>query len=116
MALLDDVARLASSIGNVTGDVASTCETAGHFFLYHIFPRWEQYLNGLQGADASTVATKFPFTSFFADAPQPLFSGTTVEENVAIAKGCMAHIEGIFRKLEEYRPFELLHKVSLLFI
>ena len=25
------------------GDVAYTCETAGHFYLYQVLSRWEQY-------------------------------------------------------------------------
>lgn len=27
----------------VGGDVSYTCETAGHFFLYQIMARWENY-------------------------------------------------------------------------
>ena len=27
----------------VPGDVAYTCETAGHFYLYQVLSRWEQY-------------------------------------------------------------------------
>lgn len=28
----------------VSGDVAYTCETAGHFFLYQVHSRWEQFV------------------------------------------------------------------------
>ena len=30
---------------DVVGDVAYTCETAGHFYLYQVLSRWEQYTN-----------------------------------------------------------------------
>ena len=33
--LLEEVARLQQTLG-VRGDVAYTCETAGHFYLYHV--------------------------------------------------------------------------------
>lgn len=37
-----DVQRLQESL-EVKGDVAYTCETAGHFFLYQVLSRWEQF-------------------------------------------------------------------------
>lgn len=40
--LLIQVEKLQRSI-NVVGDVAYTCETAGHFFLYQILSRWEHF-------------------------------------------------------------------------
>lgn len=40
--LLMDVQRLQESL-EVKGDVAYTCETAGHFFLYQVLSRWEHY-------------------------------------------------------------------------
>jgi intron-binding protein aquarius len=43
---LVEVARLAQSI-NVESDVASTCETATYFYLYHIKSRWEEFLHCL---------------------------------------------------------------------
>lgn len=42
MELLKEVERLQGSLG-VHGDVAYTCETAGHFFLYQVIARWEEY-------------------------------------------------------------------------
>ena len=27
----------------VAGDVSYTCETAAHFFLYQVAPRWDQF-------------------------------------------------------------------------
>ena len=38
------VQKLQESL-DVKGDVAYTCETAGHFYLYQILSRWEQYQN-----------------------------------------------------------------------
>ena len=29
----------------VSGDVAYTCETAGHFYLYQVLSRWEAYMS-----------------------------------------------------------------------
>ncbi|KRT86597.1 AAA protein, partial [Oryctes borbonicus] len=40
--LLMEVQRLQESL-EVNGDVAYTCETAGHFYLYQILSRWEQF-------------------------------------------------------------------------
>ena len=37
--LLKEVERLQQSLG-VAGDVAYTCETAGHFFLYQVRCSW----------------------------------------------------------------------------
>ncbi len=45
LALLGDVSKLAQSFG-MSEDQASayTCETAGHFFLYHVLSRWEAFV------------------------------------------------------------------------
>ena len=40
--LLDKVAKLARSFG-MPDDAAYTCETAAHFFLYHVVSRWEKF-------------------------------------------------------------------------
>ena len=45
--LLREVERLQNSLG-VSGDVAYTCETAGHFFLYQVLARWEKYTTKLK--------------------------------------------------------------------
>lgn len=42
--LLMEVQKLQESL-QVKGDVAYTCETAGHFYLYQILSRWENYLS-----------------------------------------------------------------------
>ena len=33
---------------DVVGDVAYTCETASHFYLYQVLSRWEQYANKIK--------------------------------------------------------------------
>ncbi|KPP67951.1 Intron-binding protein aquarius-like [Scleropages formosus] len=42
--LLREVARLQESL-DVPGDVSYTCETAGHFYLYQVMSRWEEYMS-----------------------------------------------------------------------
>lgn len=110
--LLDQVQKLQESLG-VTGDVAYTCETAGHFFRLHILARWEEYLARVRGDKKTTtvvedVARFFPFTKFFEGAPQPIFKGRTTDEDTEIADGCWRYIRKIFSQLEEFRAFELL--------
>lgn len=50
LSLLREVQRLAATFPNVMGDVASTCETAGHFYSYHVLARWEKYLSEVSTA------------------------------------------------------------------
>lgn len=110
MHLLDEVQRLQQSLG-VSGDMSYTCETAGHFYLYQVVARWEEYQSRLkkkQGDDVEAISEYFPFKVFFLNAPQPLFKGNSYEEDKVIAEGCYRHIEKIFTELEEYRAFELL--------
>ncbi|VDN42287.1 unnamed protein product, partial [Gongylonema pulchrum] len=111
--LLKEVEKLQEAL-EVTGDVSYTCETAGHFFLYQVFARWERFESDVARSDkspnptASSVAEHFPFTKFFADVPAPLFKGVSFEEDWEIAQGCWRYIRGIFTQLEEFRSFELL--------
>lgn len=76
--LLNEVERLQQSLG-VIGDVAYTCETAADFFLYQVHARWEAYLRKIkkrpnqEPVAVEEVGGQFPFNSFFANAPQPLF-------------------------------------------
>ncbi|XP_058466843.1 RNA helicase aquarius [Malaya genurostris] len=109
--LLGQVQRLQDSLG-VAGDVAYTCETAGHFYLYQIIARWEKFLNDFRESkeykNADAFQDEFPFSKFFQDAPQPLFHGSTFEENMDIAHSCYRYISHIFTELEEFRAFELL--------
>ena len=41
----------------VAGDVAYTCETAGHFYLYQVLSRWEQFVAKVKPL-ASKVCTQ----------------------------------------------------------
>lgn len=115
MELLKKVQKLQESL-NVLGDNAYTCETAGYFYLYNVVARWEKFLTQ---ATIVSIATEpetwravfekeFPFTRFFANAPQPLFKGDTYDEYMEIAKSCFRYITHIFTELEEFRAFELL--------
>ncbi|XP_076383980.1 RNA helicase aquarius [Megalopta genalis] len=113
--LLMEVQRLQESL-NVKGDVAYTCETAGHFFMYQILARWERFESRIkqrQGTGNSSppafiVDEEFPFHKFFDNAPQPLFKRNTFEEDIETACSCFRYIERIFAQLEEFRAFELL--------
>uniref|UniRef100_A0A7N6C3Y8 RNA helicase aquarius n=1 Tax=Anabas testudineus TaxID=64144 RepID=A0A7N6C3Y8_ANATE len=110
--LLREVARLQESL-DVPGDVSYTCETAGHFYLYQVISRWEEYMSKIKPKQGKTVAveavaTHFPFHKYFSNAPQPVFKGQSYEEDMDIAEGCYRHIKKIFTQLEEFRAFELL--------
>ncbi|XP_017876403.1 RNA helicase aquarius [Ceratina calcarata] len=113
--LLMEVQRLQESL-NVKGDVAYTCETAGHFFMYQILTRWERFemrIKQRRGPDSKSppayiVDEEFPFHKFFDNAPQPLFKRNSFEEDIEIACSCFRYIERIFAQLEEFRAFELL--------
>ncbi|XP_069675214.1 RNA helicase aquarius [Periplaneta americana] len=110
--LLMEVQRLQESL-DVAGDVAYTCETAGHFFLYQVLARWERFLSRVRPSSGKIVPVKtikdeFPFHRFFDNAPKPLFKSHSYEEDMEIAEGCFRYIEKIFTQLEEFRAFELL--------
>eukprot|EP00066_Takifugu_rubripes_P001547 XP_003962796.1 PREDICTED: intron-binding protein aquarius [Takifugu rubripes] len=110
--LLKEVGRLQESL-DVPGDVSYTCETAGHFYLYQVISRWEEYMSKVrpkQGkkVEVQAVAEHFPFHKYFSNAPQPVFKGRSYEEDIDIAEGCYRHIKKIFTQLEEFRAFELL--------
>jgi intron-binding protein aquarius len=107
--LLKRVERLAVTVGT-SADVAATCETSGHFYVAHVEPRWEAYTRTTAKKDVEAVASAFPFTDFFADAPQPLFKGVSFEEDMETAVGCKHYIDDIFTQLKEYRAFEILHR------
>lgn len=110
--LLEEVSRLQSSLG-VTGDMSYTCETAGYFYMYQVLARWEEFQSKIKGhrdkADgAKVIKQSFPFTKFFDNAPQPLFTGESYDKDMDMAEGCFRHIRKIFTQLEEFRAFELL--------
>jgi intron-binding protein aquarius len=105
--LLKEVERLGKTLG-MTEDVAYTCETAEYFFNSHVKPLWQSFeekAKEFKGEDS--VATNFPFTKFFANAPQPLFK-QSLQEDMRTATGCWRHINNLFVELGECRPFELL--------
>lgn len=109
--LLEDVLRLQTSLG-VPGDVAYTCETAGHFFLYQVLARWEEFQSKIKplaaSDDVDVIKNLFPFTKYFESAPQPLFKQLSFAEDLEIAEGCFRHIRRVFAQLDEFRAFELL--------
>ncbi|KAJ1567837.1 hypothetical protein HK405_004599 [Cladochytrium tenue] len=105
--LLAEVDRLAMSLG-IAGAHGSTCETAGYFFTYRVQSYWQAFRSSIQDKTVD-VASVFPFSYFFYNAPQPLFPpNSTREEAIDIAEGCYRHIRRIFSELEELRAFELL--------
>ncbi|KAI1289575.1 RNA helicase aquarius [Halotydeus destructor] len=108
--LLDTVQKLAGSIG-IEADVGYTCETASHFFLYHIYSRWEEYMSKLSDK-VEDVEQFFPFKKFFEDAPQPIFKHRDFQEDLEIARGCYRHIKKIFTQLDRFKAFEMLRTGS----
>lgn len=105
--LLDQVQKLQESL-NVSGDVAYTCETAGHFFRLHILARWEEYMARVKREKTvQSIGQYFPFAAFFSSAPS-IFKGNDYAEDLDIADGCWRFIRKIFTQLEEFRAFELL--------
>lgn len=74
--------------------------------------RWEKFLSEIENVKenytSEAFANLFPFTQFFADAPQPLFPGTGYDIDLKVAHGCFTYISRIFTQLEEFRAFELL--------
>ncbi|KAG2551560.1 hypothetical protein PVAP13_9KG377500 [Panicum virgatum] len=107
--LLGEVSKLARSL-RLPEDVGYTCETAAYFWLLHVYARWEQFLAACaQNQDnPSFVKDRFPFSEFFSDTPQPIFTGESFEKDMHAAKGCFKHLSTIFQELEECRAFELL--------
>ncbi|XP_058096767.1 uncharacterized protein LOC131242257 [Magnolia sinica] len=111
--LLSEVERLARSL-QLPEDVGYTCETAGYFWLLHVYSRWEQFLSACaQNQDKPTfVKDRFPFQEFFSNTPQPVFTGQSFEKDMRAAKGCFRHLTTMFQELEECRAFELLKSTA----
>lgn len=111
--LLSEVERLARSLG-LPEDVGYTCETAGYFWLLHVYSRWEQFLAACADNEdkPSFVRDRFPFKEFFSDTPQPVFTGQSFEKDMRAAKGCFCHLKTMFQELEECRAFELLKSTA----
>lgn len=107
--LLEQVATLAQQLGQ-SSDAGYTCETAGYFYLLHVLGRWERFTAAVAAAprdDAAAVARLFPFTDFFADAPQPLFKQAALEEDLEAARVCWRHLQTMFTELEVRSTREL---------
>lgn len=104
--LLGKVETLARSLEQPPGH-GYTCETAGYFFKSIIQPKWENFLRLAKSED--TVKSNFPFSGFFSDAPNPVFSDKmSFEAALEAATGCYQHIQKLFGKLEKMRAFEIL--------
>ncbi|KAI9886915.1 MAG: hypothetical protein M1823_001284 [Watsoniomyces obsoletus] len=107
---LREVDRLAECL-NAPGAHGNSCETAAYFNTVYVEPAWHRYQDGLRDSDTTTadLIDSFPFTAYFANAPQPLFPpDASASEVTDIALGCYRHIEKIFSELEDIRPFEIL--------
>ncbi|QCD89340.1 RNA helicase aquarius [Vigna unguiculata] len=111
--LLSEVERLARSL-QLPEDVGYTCETAGYFWLLHVYSRWEQFLAACaENKEKSTfVRDRFPFKEFFSDTPLPVFTGESFEKDMRAAMGCFCHLKTVFQELEECRAFELLKSTA----
>ncbi|KAM3685939.1 hypothetical protein ACJW31_11G157600 [Castanea mollissima] len=111
--LLGEVERLARSL-QLPEDVGYTCETAGYFWLLHVYSRREQFLAACaENEDKPTfVKDRFPFKEFFCDTPHSIFMGESFEKDMRAAKGCFRHLKTMFQELEECRAFELLKSTA----
>jgi intron-binding protein aquarius len=79
--LLEQVQRLGSALG-IPGDVGSSCETSGYFFLEHIQTRIEKFEHDLRisqntnnNNNNNNISQIFPFGNFFWDIQSSLFTG-----------------------------------------
>ncbi|KAL3124777.1 hypothetical protein niasHT_001614 [Heterodera trifolii] len=120
--LLEQVELLREAVDE-TGDVSYSCETAGYFFRYTVCKTWEYFMEQVQtmqkqhqqnALPKEFVAEHFPFSKFFENRRHqsnllPLkFELRDFEEDLAIALDGWERIKDIFKKLEEFRAFELL--------
>ena len=94
--LLSEVERLARSL-QLPEDVGYTCETAGYFWLLHVYSRWEQFLAACAENEdkPNFVKDRFPFKEFFSDTPHPIFTGESFERDMRAAKGCFRHLKNV---------------------
>jgi intron-binding protein aquarius len=107
---LSEVTRLAASI-NAPGAHGNSCETASYFNSVYIIPIWRKYWDSIQGDDTTMeeIVEKFPFHTYFSNAPPPLFPhDVSKEQAIDIITGCYKHIEKVFSELADIRPFEIL--------
>lgn len=117
MDLLARIEKLAVAINHPT-DVAYSAETAKNFNTVFVTAKWEKFLHqmaqeidrdGQQQKSSTLVPSLFPFTKFFDDLPQPLFSAeSSMNEQVDRANQLWDEVQRIFTELEECRAFEVL--------
>ncbi|KAL2264028.1 hypothetical protein VTK26DRAFT_3332 [Humicola hyalothermophila] len=109
---LYEVNRLAASIG-APGAHGNSAETAGYFNSVYVEPAWAKFNDIVKSDDVGPeeIVGAFPFHTYFADAPQPLFPPDADRETVLeIANGCYRHISKIFSELADVLPFEILRR------
>ncbi|CAK7266763.1 hypothetical protein SEPCBS119000_002196 [Sporothrix epigloea] len=110
---LQEVTRLAASMG-APGAHGNSAETAGYFNAVYVEPAWAKFNEVAvfsDGCTAADVVQAFPFHSYFADAPQPLFPADADRDSALdVANGCYRHISKIFSELADARPFEILRR------
>jgi len=116
--LLAEVQRLGGTMQGQVGDVGYTCETAEYFYEYSlksIIDSFEARLVELEtrhmerkAVDDSAVKDSFPFSTFFANAPNQPLLRCSLAADLEAAKGCIVHLRRLFRELADYRAFELL--------
>ena len=87
------VDRLAQSLDldeGAAGAAGYTCESAEYFKLYHVVARIEQFKQAIAACsrEPGDVLKHFPFTKFFATAPnQPVLGGKSFEDDLQAAEG-----------------------------
>ncbi|KAI1274811.1 hypothetical protein F5Y07DRAFT_372295 [Xylaria sp. FL0933] len=107
-----EVNRLAASMG-APGAHGNSAETAGYFNSVYVQPAWKKFTEIMNDSSSSAVdiIQAFPFHTFFADAPQPLFPAEDDRAAVVdVAEGCYRHISKMFSELEDVQPFEILRR------
>lgn len=68
----------------------------------------QEALAKIKSGTRTVVSLLFPFTEFFADAPQPLFPSHSYESDLEVAEGCFRYFQNMFKEIEECHAFELL--------
>ncbi|KAL5598799.1 hypothetical protein BROUX41_003867 [Berkeleyomyces rouxiae] len=110
-----EVSKLAACLG-APGAHGNSAETAGYFNMVYVQPAWTKFRAVCDNAEASNcsaseILAAFPFHSFFADAPQPLFKpDATRAAVIETAEACYRHIERVFSELADILPFEILRR------
>jgi intron-binding protein aquarius len=110
LSLLHQVADIAKSI-SLTADHAMTCETASYFFNFYLQPKWDAYQETLNNSKATIedLSSQFPFTAYFERIRPDMFAECqSLAAAKTLASDFYLHLTGIFDKLDQVRPFELL--------